>query len=266
MPPVHRLVREPLLIFGVLSALVFGGERWLTQPELEGRRVEVPANHRASLRGRLEQALGRAPTTRELDAEFERWKLDEVAYREGLALGLQRSSGAVRELVATAYKERLLAEVKLAEPSDAQLTQFFADHREAYLEPVRYDFDTIASPAGSSEAAAWPLFDELVKASPPVTLPADARRHEQRSFKDVARVFGVPFAHTLDAATPERFELVESTQGFLVVRLRKRSAGAIPPWEVLRPRLLEATVGEQRRAAAEAALRERAKLYEMREE
>lgn len=263
---VCRLVREPLLLFGLVSALVFGAERWSKHPEVDGRRVEIPPKQRETLHVRLQQELGRAPSQHEFDAAFERWKLDEVAYREGLALGLQRSSGAVRELVATAYKERLLAGVKLDPPSDAELARFFADHRDAYVEPVRYDFDTIVSPAGSSEAAAWPLFDELVKAPPPVSLPAEARRHEQLSFKEVVRAFGVPVAYALDAATPERFQLVESTQGFLVLRLRKKSGGETPAWDVLRPRLLEAAAGERRRSAAEAALRERAKSYEMREE
>jgi hypothetical protein len=261
-----RLVREPLLIFALLAAVVFTVERVWRAPVLDGRSIEVPANQRALLRENLRHELAREPRAAEVDAAYERWKLDEVAYREGLKLGLDRSGGAVRELVATAYKERLLADVRVAEPSDAELERFLDQHRDAYREPIRYDFDTVASPAGSSEAAAWPLFDELVKASPPVSLPASARRHEQRSFKEVARAFGTPFAQALDAATPERFELFGSTQGFLVVRLRKRSGGTTPSLPVLRPRLVEALVAERRRAAAEATLRERAKLYEVRSE
>jgi hypothetical protein len=266
VPAFGRLLREPLLIFALLAALVFAAERALRGPSPDGPRIEVPANQRVLLRGRLRHELAREPSARELDAAFERWKLDEVAYREGVKLGLDRASGPVRELVATAYKERLLADVRIPQPSEAELERFLAEHREAYVEPVRYDFDTIASTAGRSEAAVWPVFDELVKASPPVSLPAEAIRHEQRSFKEVARAFGTPFAQGLDAAAPERFDLVNSTQGFLVVRLRKRSGGGTPSLPTLRPRLLEAMAGERRRSAAEAALRERGKLYELREE
>jgi hypothetical protein len=261
-----RLVREPLLIFALLAAVVFATERVLRAPEPDARRVEMSVNQRALLRASLRHELAREPSAAEVDAAVERWKLDEVAYREGLKLGLDRTNGAVRELVATAYKERLLADVRVAEPSEAELERFLAQHRDTYVEPVRYDFDTIISPAGSSEAAAWPLFDELVKATPPVSLPHDARRHEDRSFKEVARAFGVPFAQALDAATPGRFELFGSTQGFLVVRLRKRSGGTTPSLQMLRPRLVEVMTGERRLAAAEAALRERAKAYDIRAE
>jgi hypothetical protein len=266
VPALARLVREPLLIFALLAVMVFALERVWRAPEPDGRRVEVPGNQRALLRQSLRHELAREPSAAEVDAAFERWKLDEVAYREGLKLGLDHTNGAVRELVATAYKEQLLADVRVAEPSEAELERFLAQHRDAYMEPVRYDFDTIAAPAGSSEAAAWPLFDELVKATPPVSLPAGAHRHEQLSFKEVARAFGTPFAQALDAATPGRFELFGSAQGFLVVRLRERSGGTTPSLQTLRPRLVEAMAGERRRAAAEAALRERAKVYDIRAE
>ena len=265
MPLPRRLFREPLLIFGVLAGLVFAGERCLRRPGADPSRIEIPAGQRETLRASLRSKLGREPTPAEFDAVFERWKLDEIAYREGLKLDLGRS-GAARELVATAYKERLLARATVTSPSDAEIDRYLAEHRDAYVEPVRYDFDTIASDAGSSEEAAWRVFDDLVKAPEPVSLPPGAVRHTRQSFKEVAQAFGVPFAHALDAAIPHRFQLVDSTRGFLVLRLQQKTGSTVPTRETLRPRLLEAMTSDRRRAAAESSLRELAKSYEIREE
>lgn len=97
------------------------------------------------------------------------------------------------------------------------------------VEVVRYDFDTIASPAGSSEAAAWPLFDQLVKTPPPVSLPAEAERHERQTLDQVTQTFGPRFAEALTTATPGRFDLVDSHRGFLILRLRQKSDASAAP-------------------------------------
>lgn len=113
------------------------------------------------------------------------------------------------------------ARVEVAVPPQAVTS---AAPQPRATEIVRYDFDTIASPAGSTEAAAWPLFDQLVKATPPVSLPAEAERHERQTLEQVSQTFGAPFAEALAAATPGRFDLVDSKRGFLILRLRQVSS------------------------------------------
>jgi hypothetical protein len=98
-PPVGRL----LAIFLLGGVLLFGAERLMLSTQDDGREIVVTRSLKAHLTRELAGELGREPTSSELEQRVQRWRLDEVAYREGVRAGLDRSD-AVRNEVARAYR------------------------------------------------------------------------------------------------------------------------------------------------------------------
>src|SRR6185503_9361121 len=101
---VHALTRgrnEPLLHFAVLGIGLFalyslvsdGGE------SAGSEELVVDAPRIAALADQFVRSWRRAPTQAELDGLIESYVRDEVLYREGLALGLDRDDAVIRSRV-----------------------------------------------------------------------------------------------------------------------------------------------------------------------
>jgi hypothetical protein len=98
-PPLGRL----LLVFALGGVLLFGAERLILSEEDSSRQIVVTRSLQAHFTRELAGELGREPTPSELEQRIERWQLDEVAHREGVRAGLDRSA-AVRNEVVRAYR------------------------------------------------------------------------------------------------------------------------------------------------------------------
>jgi len=129
-PPLSRL----LATFFAGGALLFGAERLILPGEDSSRHVVVTRAVKAHLTRELAGELGREPTAGELGRRVERYGLEEVAYREGVRAGMDRSA-AVRNEVVRAYRGLAAQLALVPEPSAAELEQFLAEHRQAYVRP-----------------------------------------------------------------------------------------------------------------------------------
>ena len=79
----------------------------------------------------------RPPTRAELDGLIDGFVRDEIYYREALALGLDRDDPVVRQRMRQKL-ELLLEDLSdTAEPSDAELERFLAEHAERFALPPR---------------------------------------------------------------------------------------------------------------------------------
>jgi hypothetical protein len=93
-----RLVREPLLHFLLLGALLY----WAgTLPKKAGSitrqtRVEVPRSEVNRMREVWSMQWHRAPRPEELQSLIDEYVREEVLYREAIAMGLDRNDGIVR--------------------------------------------------------------------------------------------------------------------------------------------------------------------------
>jgi hypothetical protein len=129
------------------------------------------------------------------------WVREEVFYREGLALGLDRDDPVVRNRIRTKM-EFLADEAAAAEPSEAELQSWLSEHAADYALPDRIRFeqqgDAVWLPAAMSAAT-----------------PAE-----------IASVFGPEFAEALAALEPGVWnEAVRSSYGVHRVRILEKRAG-----------------------------------------
>src|SRR6187549_3091243 len=138
-----RLLREPLLHFALLGAVIFGAFRLVAPPASDAADIVITTDRIASITAQFSASHGgRAPREEELHAALDAYVRDEMLYREGLALGLDRDDPVVRSRIR--QKADLLSEDALTPlPSDGDLEAYLAAHRADFDIPARVSFHQI---------------------------------------------------------------------------------------------------------------------------
>ncbi|MBN8509797.1 MAG: peptidyl-prolyl cis-trans isomerase [Burkholderiales bacterium] len=269
---IARLLREPLLQFLLLGALLFvafdlvGGKR-----SASAGTVVVDEQVVAAIGERFAATWQRPPTADELQGLVEQWVRDEIAYREGLALGLDRDDTIVRRRVR--QKLDVLAEesVRAAPPTDAELQAFLAAQPGRYAAPPAIAFEQVVvevPPGAAADAALQRARARLDAGEPaaavsasrllPVQLPATP-------LDLVARRFGTGFAEALDQLPPGAWQgPVRSGYGLHLVRVAERVPGRAPTLDEVRTAVARDFEKERRDRAAEAFYRQLRSRYEVR--
>jgi hypothetical protein len=175
----------------------------------------------------------RAPTRAELDRLIEARVRDEVLYREGVALGLDRDDPVVRSRIK--QKMEVLAEDALtAEPTAAELQAYLDAHPAVFALPAAVSFDQVYfDPArrGSALESDMRHAREVLRAGgrvagDPTMLP---KRMEHAPPADVQATFGAAFETAVRAAPAGTWsEPVRSSFGYHLVRVTERTAARAP--------------------------------------
>lgn len=234
---LRRIVREPLLHFLLLGLALFllygrvatGGD---------GRRIVVNQAQVEDLAAQHRKLWGREPTAAELNGLVETFIRDEILYREGAALGLDRDDPVVKRRVR--QKLEVLAEEEIARgaPTDAELSAYLASEPKRFTRPaaVAFEqvlFDSITTSAELSRAlAAARRGADVTTLGRATMLPS---RVESMPLDLVARDFGAAFAEQLERLPLDEWSgPVASTFGVHLVRLSARTAPVLPPLDAVR--------------------------------
>ena len=244
------------MLFSILAAGVFaigtaGGRA-------DERTIVITPAVTAELERALTQELGRAPTAAERIQALERWKLDEAAAREAVALGLGRDDPQVLSLLRERVAEAAVPSAPA--PSERELEAYLESHRAAFERPERYDFEQVFldPQKPGAEARARSILSALEAGAAPTSL-GDSFRFGYalvgESFARVRAVFGPEFAEALSRAEPGRWQIVRSAAGLHVVRLLKKFAGRSPALGDVEKEVSAALEAERKTAHERAALR-----------
>lgn len=87
---IRRLVREPLIHFAVLGAALSGAYSVVQPAASDTSAIVVSSDRIAAIVAQFRDTWQRPPSREELDALIESYIREEVFYREGLALRLDR--------------------------------------------------------------------------------------------------------------------------------------------------------------------------------
>jgi hypothetical protein len=140
---IRRFIREPLLHFGVLGVALFAAYGLVATPAADHAEIVVTSDRIASLGAQFSAMRGgRPPTDAELRALIDAYVRDEMLYREGLALGLDRDDPVVRNRVRQ-KADFLSTDALTVEPTDAQLQAYLDAHRQEFDIPGRVSFDQV---------------------------------------------------------------------------------------------------------------------------
>lgn len=253
-----RLLREPLLHFLVLGAVLFEVDYGLNGSPNTERTIVVGPEVEREAREVFRASRMREPTAEELETLRRVWLHNEVLYREGLAMQVDRGDSTIRERVI--FKALSMVEANLKPPAidDDGLRAWFEKNRAKYDEPPRYDFQEAVPTSDPSEAAVRALAQTLNKGAGG-EVSAGLRVFKGRPRANIAQSYGEAFAAALDQATPGEWRVYEAAGAWRVIRLETIAAARPADFEALRGVVLhdwtDATMAELRTAAVSALAR-----------
>lgn len=260
---MRRWLTEPLLHFLLLGLAIFAAYRLLGPDEQPPSSIVVT---QGIINGQIEsfsRTWLRPPTPREVDELIREYVREEVYYREGMALGLDRDDTVIRRRLK--QKLEFVAEARgiAAEPTDDDLRAFLAQHRDAYLADARLSFvhvflsaDRRGDAVAQDAAGLLDVLQSSQQANDPAALGDPTlleRRLEDVPLRDVAAQFGDGFADRVAQLPVGQWQgPVESGYGLHLVLVGERTDGREPALEEVRDALRRDWLNQQRIAANEA--------------
>jgi peptidyl-prolyl cis-trans isomerase C len=198
---------------------------------------------------------------------------EEVLYREGLAMGLDKDDTIVKRRLA--QKVQFLAEDVAAahEPSTTELKAWFDKNKEKFALPSRYSFRHLYfSPDKRGKNAQQDAANALAKISVQAeNTPMMASTGDSFMFQDyygdrtpsaIAKEFGPQFAVALEKLKPGSWQgPVESGYGWHLVFVDTVIPGRIPAFEEIEPDVKTAWLSEQKATAWQKAYAEMRAKY-----
>lgn len=209
---VHKILREPFLHFLVLGAAIYGiAETVSGNPERY--RIRLGKREETDLARTYLRQFGNAPSDGQLRDLLDHRIREEICFREGVDLGLDREDEIVRRRIAQKFEFLQQDRTIAREPAESELRDWFIAHRDLYSEPERVSFTHIyfSPDKGGLEAAAKRAAEALASLADE---PADRAPERGDAFPDqydyavlsqaeVKRVFGEsPIAEALFQVKP----------------------------------------------------------------
>jgi hypothetical protein len=254
---VRPLLREPLVYFILVGALIFGVDGALRR---DVETIRITPSVREEITRTLRVRLARSPEPNELQAELENWKQEQALYREGAKMGLLNGDPVVRAHIATKLLQIAAERNVLPPPTDAELRNYLDLHRSKYTSDPTFDFEQvfISHTRTDARAHAEEVLSALRGGASPEGLgdwfPRGTQFHRE-SVSDIFLLLGDQAAKELPGYAAGEWNLVPGPRGFHAVRVTGVDRGE-PDFEKLRPALALAVDAERRDTAAQAFARE----------
>jgi len=260
---LSRAAREPLLLFLLLSAVVFGLDAAFGGGRDARRVITVDRPLAESLKESFERGQGRAPNSKEMNDLVYRWVQNEVIYREALALGLDKGDDMIRERIITKLRQITMDNAVVDRPGENELQQWFEQNKAYYSLPVRYDFSQILLP-GADQANAARIAATLAGSAPSAELADQLRRYDGRQRENIEQMFGPDFAAALASQPAGEWRAAQSQYGWHVVRLETRHEARQASLEDVRDRAEAEWMAMQRKRRVAEAIEEIRGRYDVR--
>ena len=270
---LHQIIREPLLHFLIAGALIFAGYSATIDPKTtEGANtIRIGDTELQFLRAQYEKLWGRPPADHELAPLVKEFIREEVLYREGVAMGLDRDDIIVRRRIGQKM-EFMIGDLAVpAEPDDATLATYLEANRDKYMEPphltfthVYFNVDRRGAQARADAVAALNELGDRQRAPEVGDRFALAIDYADETVREVDQSFGPNFGEQLLAApVGEWAGPVESAYGLHLVRVLARTEPQLPMFTELRDRLSNDYSYDTRQTANKLALERLTKRFQI---
>jgi hypothetical protein len=252
-----RLLREPILHFLLIGLALFVYYGHVTPGDRDTRRIVVSVAQVDDLARQYQATWMRPPTSQELSGLVEAYVHDEILYREGRALGLDRDDPIIKRRVRQKLEVMSEEIVAATSPSDADLSAYMSAHPAAFRRPAIVSYEQILLAADGSDAAMDRRLaaarSALARGVDPATLGQATllpRREDKVALDLVARTFGEQFAAQLGTlAIGQWVGPVVSGFGVHLVRINQRTPAALPQLEAVRAGVAREWEADRRKRA-----------------
>jgi hypothetical protein len=246
-----------MLHFLLIGVALFGGYRWVSPRDSGGGRVVITQGIVDDLVTQHVAARGREPSTAELNYLIESYVRDEILYREGVRLGLERDDIVVKRRVRQKIEMIAEEDASTRAPTDADLSAYLVANPARFVHPAILTFEQVfigestSGPDVVQRAAV--TRDALRKGTEPEQLgkPTLLPHRMTRTPADlVARDFGGSFAAALEKVpVGEWVGPIDSSYGTHYVRVSDRTPAAAPQLAAVRDQVVREWENDRRQRA-----------------
>jgi peptidyl-prolyl cis-trans isomerase C len=269
-------LREPLLQFLLLGAVLFAADTYVNRGRggvEPSRQLTLTLDDLRQLTLYFQSQWRRPPTADEFNAMIEDRIQEEILYREGLAMGLDKDDTIVKRRLA--QKVRFLAEdvASAHEPTTVELQAWFAKNAQKFTLPGRISFRHVYfSPDRRGQRVRNDAVEALAKVagepeeSQAAPLRADRfmfqEYYSDRSAEQLAKEFGPQFAHEIFTLKNGAWQgPIESGYGWHLVFVQSITPGRVPALEEIESDVRTAWLSDQKEQAWRKAYREMRAKY-----
>jgi hypothetical protein len=250
---IRRLLREPVLHFLLIGIAIFVAYGLIAPRGKEGARILVTQGVVDALVREHQARWQRPPAGRELAGLVDAYVRDEILYREGMAMGLDRDDPVIKRRVR--QKLEVVAEEQQARdaPTDADLAAYLAQHADRFVRPGTISFEQIFFPVTAKAAEVEAARRSAARGTDPARLGQSSMlppRAENVPLDLAARDFGSEFATGI-AKLPlnEWAGPVRSGFGLHLVRVTARMPAVVPALDDVRAAIAREWENERRVAS-----------------
>ena len=233
-----RLLREPLLHFLLLGAVLFvifgrGGP----EPSAGGTEIVVTTTDIQRIAAGFSATWQRPPSENELQGAINDYIREEVLYRTGLSLGLDKDDTIVRRRIR--QKMDFVLEDTVGTPDDAELRAFFDAHADKFRVEPRISFRQVFLSLKRSNPEAEALLPQLVASGPNVEGAGDPLLLPETfgltPLSQIDAQFGEGIASELSKVAPGHWAgPLKSAYGFHLILVKAIEPSRLPPFDEVR--------------------------------
>jgi hypothetical protein len=268
---LRKLFGEPLLHFLLVGIALFGVYRWVSPRDFGGGRIVITQGIVDDLVTQHVAARGREPSTIELNHLLESYVRDEILYREGVRLGLERDDIVVKRRVRQKIEMIAEEDASTRAPTDADLSAYLAANQTRFAQPAILSFEQVfvgESRSGPNVVQVVAVTrDALRKGADPEELGRPTllpHRMTQTPADLVARDFGASFAAALEkVAVGEWVGPIDSSFGAHYVRVSDRTPAAAPQLAAVRDHVVREWENDRRQRARNDAYTKMRREYQV---
>ncbi len=254
---IRKLLGEPMVHFLLIGIAFFGAYRWRAPGDSSGRRIVITQGVADDLVTQYVAARGREPSAVELNHLIESYVREEILYREGVRLGLDRDDIVVKRRVRQKIEMIAEEDASTRAPTDADLSAYLTANQARFVQPAILTFEQVflgqptsgpgVVPAVVITRAGFRSGTDPGTLGKPTLLPY---RMTLTPADLVARDFGASFAAALEKVpVGEWVGPIDSSFGAHYVRVSDRTPAAAPPLAAVRDHVVREWENERRQRA-----------------
>ena len=254
---VRKLLGEPTLHFLLIGITLFAAYQWRAPGDSGGRRIVITQGVVDDLVTQHVAGKGREPSAAELNHLIESYVRDEILYREGVSLGLDRDDIVVKRRVRQKIEMIAEEDASTRAPTDADLSAYLVANQARFAQPAVLTFEQVflgESTSGPRVVHAVAVTRKALRngtdpeeLGKPTLLP---RRMTQTPADLVARHFGDSFAAALEKVPVGEWSgPIDSSFGAHYVRVSERTPPVAPQLDAVRDHVVREWENERRQRA-----------------
>lgn len=253
-----RVLFDPLTVFVAIGAAFFIAYWAIAQ---RGKVIDVPVAVQKSLAEDYEMMTGRRPDASEKKRLVDDYVADEVLFREAIDRGMHLSDKATRQRLVD--RLRFLIAGAPAEPSEAQLIDFYSAHTGLYRAEPKITLDHVFFVAAPADPAA--VLARL-RAGEPVAGDAFWMGRSLPNYGEsmIRGMFGPDFLRAVEKARIGAWiGPLKSPRGYHFVRVDGREGSSLMPYTTVRDQVRQDFLAGESKTAVDAEVAKLEKGYDV---